>query len=119
MNLPLERIDNSCYTTAHYGCNIIDYRTYPSDSLPPPHVRAIALGAHSALSEVRHVFVRVILSDGSVGVAEAPPRPTIYGETVHSITSVIEHELAPRVVGQTVSGQPQAAYLPFGNNWIR
>lgn len=56
-------------------------------------------GKASTLAEVRHVLVQVRLSDGSTGVAEAPPRPTIYGETVHSITSVIEHELAPRVVG--------------------
>lgn len=56
-------------------------------------------GKASALAEARHVYVEVTLSDGSRGCAEAPPRPTIYGETVHSITSVIEHELAPRIVG--------------------
>ena len=44
-------------------------------------------------------MVQVTLNDGSTGVAEAPPRPTIYGETVYSITSIIEHELAPRVLG--------------------
>jgi L-alanine-DL-glutamate epimerase-like enolase superfamily enzyme len=56
-------------------------------------------GKNSALAEVRHVLVQVHLSDGSSGYAEAPPRPTIYGETADSITSVIKHELAPRVVG--------------------
>src|SRR5687768_63583 len=56
-------------------------------------------GKASALVEARHVLVQVTLSDGSIGYAEAPPRPTIYGETVYSITSVIEHELAPRVIG--------------------
>jgi L-alanine-DL-glutamate epimerase-like enolase superfamily enzyme len=59
-------------------------------------------GKASLLDEVRHVLVRVILSDGSTGVAEAPPRPTIYGETVHSIVSIIEHELAPRLRGLPV-----------------
>ncbi|MEZ4584071.1 MAG: hypothetical protein R3A10_20950 [Caldilineaceae bacterium] len=44
---------------------------------------------------MRHVLVRVFLRDGSSGVAEAPPRPTIYGETVASIRAVIEEELAP------------------------
>lgn len=60
---------------------------------------ALRWGKESALDEVRHVLVRVHLSDGSAGLAEAPPRPTIYGETVYSITSIIEHELAPRMVG--------------------
>ncbi len=44
----------------------------------------------------RTLAVRVLLSDGSEGWAEAPPRPTIYGETIHSIPAVIHHELAPR-----------------------
>ncbi len=56
-------------------------------------------GKSSALDELRHVLVTVTLSDGSTGMAEAPPRPTIYGETVYSICSIIEHELAPRTVG--------------------
>jgi L-alanine-DL-glutamate epimerase-like enolase superfamily enzyme len=60
-------------------------------------------GKSSSLAEVRHVLIRVTLSDGSTGVAEAPPRPTIYGETEHSISSIIAHELAPRLLGQPVS----------------
>ena len=58
-------------------------------------------GQSSSLSEVRHVLIEVVLADGSSGVAEAPPRPTIYGETVQSITSVIAGELAPRIVGES------------------
>ncbi len=57
-------------------------------------------GKHSVLNELRHVLVQVTLSDGAQGVAEAPPRPTIYGETVYSICSIIEHELKPRLLGQ-------------------
>lgn len=56
-------------------------------------------GKASVIHEVHHVLVQVTLSDGSVGMAEAPPRPTIYGETVHTITTIIEHELAPRLLG--------------------
>ncbi len=63
---------------------------------------ALRWGKHSSIDEVRHVLVTVTLSDGSVGMAEAPPRPTIYGETVYSITSIIGHELAIRIVGQPV-----------------
>ncbi len=76
---------------------------------------ALHWGKSSSLAEARHVLVTVILSDGSIGMAEAPPRPTIYGETVYSITSVIEHELAPRVVGATLD-QVQARLHEVKNN---
>ena len=56
-------------------------------------------GASSVMQEVRHVLVRVALDDGSEGWGEAPPRPTIYGETVSSICSVINQELGPRLRG--------------------
>jgi L-Ala-D/L-Glu epimerase len=56
-------------------------------------------GQHSTLAEARHVLVEVTLSDGSRGCAEAPPRPTIYGETAATIPAVITSELAPRLLG--------------------
>lgn len=59
---------------------------------------ALQWGRYGRLDALRHVLVRVRLSDGAVGVAEAPPRPTIYGETPHSITGIIAQELAPRLV---------------------
>src|SRR5688500_10636873 len=59
-------------------------------------------GKSSSIGSVSHVAVRVLLSDGSEGWAEAPPRPTIYGETIHSIRAVISDELAPRVTGLPV-----------------
>ncbi len=57
-------------------------------------------GAASEIQEVRHVLVRVRLSDDSEGWGEAPPRPTIYGETVHSVCSMLQQELAPRLMGE-------------------
>ena len=63
---------------------------------------ALRWGRDHAMDEVRHVLVRVTLSDGSQGVAEAPPRPTIYGETVQSIQGIIAQELAPRILGLPV-----------------
>ncbi|MDE0142635.1 MAG: enolase [Caldilineaceae bacterium] len=57
-------------------------------------------GAASVMQEARHVLVRVRLNDGAVGWGEAPPRPTIYGETVSSICSVVRQELAPRLEGE-------------------
>lgn len=68
-----------------------------------PMAGTLQWGKHSTLREAKHVLVEVTLSDGSMGVAEAPPRPTIYGETVYSITSIIAHELGPRLCGEPVS----------------
>jgi L-alanine-DL-glutamate epimerase-like enolase superfamily enzyme len=72
-------------------------------------------GKSSQLAEARHVLVEVALSDGSCGMAEAPPRPTIYGETEHTITAVIERELAPRLVGRP-AGQTGAVLAGLKNN---
>lgn len=71
-----------------------------------PMAGALRWGKASALDEVRHVLVEVELTDGSIGVAEAPPRPTIYGETVYSILSIIEHELGPRLLRQPLERVP-------------
>lgn len=76
---------------------------------------ALQWGKHSALTEVVHVAVRVCLSDGSEGWAEAPPRPTIYGETIHSITSAIAEELGPRVIGLPVWDEADAATSLWAN----
>ncbi|MEZ4640207.1 MAG: enolase C-terminal domain-like protein [Caldilineaceae bacterium] len=62
-------------------------------------------GKASVLDDLVHVLVRVTLSNGAVGVAEAPPRPTIYGETVHSITGIIAQELAPRLLGEQLNAE--------------
>ena len=72
-------------------------------------------GSQSSLAEARHVLVTVTLSDGSTGVAEAPPRPTIYGETASTITAIIREELAPRVVGQPAAAA-WARMQPIRNN---
>jgi L-alanine-DL-glutamate epimerase-like enolase superfamily enzyme len=67
-----------------------------------PMLGALRWGQAAAFSEIRHVLIEVELSDGTIGVGEAPPRPTIYGETVHSIVGIIEQELAPRLIGKAV-----------------
>ena len=63
---------------------------------------ALQWGKSSRLSELRHVLVRVCLSDGAEGYAEAPPRPTIYGETPSTIMAIISEERAPRLLGMSV-----------------
>jgi L-alanine-DL-glutamate epimerase-like enolase superfamily enzyme len=47
-----------------------------------------------------HVFVRISSSEGRIGIAEAPARPEIYGETQGSIVAIIEKYLGPSIVGK-------------------
>ena len=67
-----------------------------------PLHETLAWGKASLLKEARHVLVRATLSDGAQGWAEAPPRPTIYGETVESICAIVAQQLAPRLLGETL-----------------
>ena len=62
----------------------------------------LAWGRGSSLSVAEHVLVRVHLDDGSVGQAEAPPRPTIYGETPSSMLGLLAY-LQPTVVGLEIN----------------
>lgn len=59
---------------------------------------ALQWGAHSRLDSLQHVLVKVRTEQGE-GVAEAPVRPTIYGETVASVQAAISEILAPALVG--------------------
>ncbi|AXG98136.1 enolase [Deinococcus wulumuqiensis] len=69
-----------------------------------PLTSKLAWGAHSALSAAEHVLVRVTLTDGSVGVAEATPRPTIYGETPGSVVAILRH-LEPALLGVDIGDE--------------
>lgn len=53
-------------------------------------------GKHSSLTAAEHCLVRVRLMNGTVGTAEAPPRPSIYGETIASIRGIVKY-LEPRL----------------------
>ncbi|HEU4743295.1 MAG TPA: enolase C-terminal domain-like protein [Meiothermus sp.] len=59
---------------------------------------ALRWGKSSELAALEHVLVEVELSDGAVGRAEIPPRPTIYGETIPSVQAALEY-LTPRLLG--------------------
>ena len=80
---------------------------------------ALQWGKSSRMAELRHVLVRVCLSDGSEGYAEAPPRPTIYGETPATICSVIAEEFAPRVLGMPVANDVDADAGPLSACLLR
>lgn len=56
-----------------------------------------------SMTAVEYVLIRLITDTGHVGLAEAPPRPTVYGETVQSIQAIIQHHLAPMLIGQSLA----------------
>ena len=57
---------------------------------------ALAWGKFSSMNVAEHVLVKVSLENGVSGMAEAPPRPTIYGETISSMRGMLEF-LQPRL----------------------
>lgn len=59
-------------------------------------------GKGHQLAALNHVLVIAELSDGSVGAAEATPRPTIYGETAESIMAMIHHDCSELLNDQPV-----------------
>lgn len=63
---------------------------------------SLSWGQAGHLDRLEHVLVQLVTDTGHVGWAEAPPRPTIYGETVESIQAIIHHHLAPRLIGLPV-----------------
>ncbi|MCE2473400.1 MAG: enolase [Anaerolineae bacterium] len=67
-----------------------------------PLKAALTWGSGHELQRLEHVLIRVELSDGAVGFAEATPRPSIYGETQVSVLHVINEHLAPMLLGQAI-----------------
>lgn len=57
---------------------------------------ALAWGKFSSMNLAEHALVKVTLENGVTGIAEAPPRPTIYGETISSMIGMLEF-LKPRL----------------------
>jgi L-alanine-DL-glutamate epimerase-like enolase superfamily enzyme len=55
--------------------------------------------ARGVLDAAEHVLVRIRTDDGLTGVAEAPPRPTIYGESLRSIVAAVDDWFGPAVMG--------------------
>ena len=64
---------------------------------------ALHWGRGHQLAELNHVLVEAHLSDGAVGVAEATPRPTIYGETPESVRAIVEREFSDLLQGQPIA----------------
>ena len=68
-------------------------------------------GKGHELPHLQHVLIRVELSNGFIGIAEATPRPSIYGETQVSVIHIVESHLAPILIGQPVSDFESVAKL--------
>lgn len=56
--------------------------------------------ANGYMDKVDWLLLRIEAEDGSYGVAEAIPRPMIYGETQESIYFVLKKYLAPLLIGE-------------------
>src|SRR5262245_43794695 len=79
---------------------------------------ALAWGKESVIDAAEGVLVRVRAESGALGVAEAPPRPTIYGETRASIEAAVRDLLAPRLIGRPLDdlvGTRRATTFLAGN----
>jgi len=71
---------------------------------------ALRWGKAGELTGLEHVLVSVYDDAGNVGTAEAPVRPTIYGETVNGIETIIREQFASGLIGLEVDdakGQQQ------------
>ena len=78
---------------------------------PIPLKSALTWGSSHELRQLEHALIRVELSDGAVGFAEATPRPSIYGETQASILHIIDEHLAPMLLGETIDSFATASAL--------
>ncbi len=63
--------------------------------------------ATGSLSAAEHLLVTVYTEGGVQGVAEAIPRPMIYGETTVSIAYAIETLIAPALIGMNIFATAQ------------
>jgi len=72
---------------------------------------ALAWGKDHKLAALNHVLVVAERSDGALGIAEATPRPSIYGETPASVVAILRDEVAPLALGQPVNTPAELAAL--------
>lgn len=76
-----------------------------------PLKRPLTWGGGHELRQLKHVLIRVELADGALGMAEATPRPSIYGETQASILHIVAEQLAPPLLGADIDSFASVAAL--------
>ena len=96
--------------------NVRDLRALP---FALPLKGSLKWGLGDELRALEHVLIRVELSDGSIGIAEATPRPSIYGETQASILAIVEAHLAPLLIGAGLETFQCVADLSKGMDGIK
>src|SRR5688572_16591292 len=111
-----ERSRAAARRTAHYVSQDTSQRLQARKrslgaSPPDPAVRSIEAipvaiplrqpikWARGQIDRVDNVVVVITLNNGVQGIADAPPRPTIYGETQQSLHAIITEHLAPALAG--------------------
>lgn len=62
-------------------------------------MRGVIKFATGKLEALEHVLVSIETDEGLVGIAEAPSRPMIYGESLHSIVAAIRKWFEPLILG--------------------
>jgi L-alanine-DL-glutamate epimerase-like enolase superfamily enzyme len=62
-------------------------------------LRKAAEWARGKQEAAEHVLIRVNTDEGITGFSEAPPRPSIYGESLASVKFAIDNWLGPLVIG--------------------
>jgi len=64
-----------------------------------PYLTPLKWGLAGYLDAAEHVLVKIHTDEGIVGLAEATPRPTIYGESQASILFAINNWFGPMIIG--------------------
>ena len=64
--------------------------------------------AYARQDDVPTVLVRVTTKGGLTGWGEATPDPNVTGESYHATTAVLQHELAPAMLGQDARDRESA-----------
>lgn len=85
-------------TETYSACRDLAIRSIEAIPVAIPLLRPIKW-ARGEIRTIDNVVVVVTLTDGTQGIADAPPRPTIYGETQQSLVAVIRDHFAPRLAG--------------------
>jgi L-alanine-DL-glutamate epimerase-like enolase superfamily enzyme len=76
-------------------------------SIPLTHAVHFSTGV---LIAAEHLLVEVDTDDGVTGIAEAIPRPMIYGETKESMVAAITNLIAPQITGLRVDSIEQIGH---------
>ena len=78
---------------------------------------SLSWGKASNMARLEHILVKLETKSHSA-IAEAPARPSIYGETPQSIKAIIKHHLAPKLIGLNINDDKKirAVFAGIANN---